>query len=432
MTNAKITNGLNKIIKLGFSNKVFIVIFLIAFLNYNSSTMLKLTLPKFAFEMGESAQAIGLLSGIFAMCALLMRPISGQIVDNEDKLVMLRITFVALLVSVLGLTQSTNYNLLLVFRGLNGLAWGVGSTLCMTIAANCFSLENMATGIGFYGLGQTLAQTTGPMIALPFAEKYGYNALYYFNVGLMILCFGLTYLLKLDPQPNKKRKYSFNIREMVYFPAILPSAVTLANAIAQAAITAFLVIFSGEMKIGNIALFFTVQAIVLFVFRPLLGKLSDKYGALKMLVFVEILIVISMLLVAQANDLTMLLVAAVLGGIGTAGSQPILMAECVRAADKSKRGSASNTSYLGTDIGQFVGANIAGFLVAYLGYRNMFMAVVVPVILITAYYVYAQLKSHRGNVITAPYVMVQEDKNVCPGWKFRISSKTQRNQRLSL
>lgn len=410
MTNAKLINGIRTILKSGFSNKVFIVIFLIAFLNYNSSTMLKLTLPKFAFEMGETSQAIGLLSGIFAMCALLMRPFSGQIVDNEDKLVMLRVTFVALLVSVFGLTQSTNYTMLLIFRGLNGLAWGVGSTLCMTIAANCFSLENMATGIGLYGLGQTLAQTTGPMIALPFAEKYGYNALYYFNVGLMILCFGLTYLLKIDSRPNKKRKYSFNIREMVYFPAILPSTVTLANSIAQAAITAFLVIFATEMKIENIALFFTVQAIVLFVFRPILGKLSDKFGALKLLVVVELLFVISMILVAQAHDLTLILVAAVLGGIGTAGSQPILMAECVKAADKSKRGNASNTSYLGTDIGQFVGANIAGFLVAYLGYRDMFMAVVVPVILITAYYVYYQVKKRQVSVSTEPYVMVHEEE----------------------
>lgn len=388
---------------------MFLVIFLIAFFNYNSSNMLSLTLPKFASEMGVGAQSVGLLAGMFAMCALIMRPFSGQIVDNENKLVTMRICFSVMLVSVFGLTLADRYWMLLLFRGMNGFAWGVGSTLCMTIATNCFTSANMATGIGIYGLGQTLSQTIAPMIALPFSSKYGYNALYNLNVILMIICIALTFFLKVDPAPVRKRHYSFNIRNMVYFPSILPASLTFCNSIAMSSITAFLVIFAGTLNIKNIALYFTIQAIFVFVCRPVVGKLADTLGILKVLIICEIFGVIGLITISTARTMPVFIVAAVLMGIFSGGQQPILMSECVRNADATKRGSASNTSYIGTDLGNFLGSNTAGFLVAYLGYRKMYMAVVVPIIICTIVFVVKKRKKKELSAVDTVSVNTQED-----------------------
>jgi predicted MFS family arabinose efflux permease len=82
-------------------------------------------------------------------------------------------------------------------------------------------------------------------------------------------------------------------------------------------------------------------------------------------------------------------------GLSAAGEQPILMAECVRAADPSKRGRASNTSYLGTDIGQFCGSNLAGILVAYFGYRKMYMLAVLPIVLCATVFVILYKRRQR-------------------------------------
>lgn len=381
-----------------FSNKIFLAILTIAFLNYSSSTMLSVSLPKFANEMGASAQAIGLLSGIFAMCALLMRPISGQVVDNENKVLILRICLSVMLISVFGLTLSTNYWMLIVFRGLNGLAWGIGSTLTLTLISNCFTSKNMATGIGIYGLGQTLAQTVAPLFALPFAERFGYNNLYYANVFLMILCITLTFFIKVDYRPPQVKKYSINIRNMIYFPALFPAALTLCNSITRSSLTAFLVIFAGTLDISNIALFFTAQAGTIFIFRPLVSKLADRHGTLKILVPCEVLGVAAMIMIAFSRTLPMFIIAGVIMGIAQAGQQPILMAECVKIADPSKRGSASNTSFLGVDIGMFIGSNIAGFLVAYFGYKSMFLLMALPSAIFTVIYV---IHYRRKNNLTA-------------------------------
>jgi predicted MFS family arabinose efflux permease len=368
-------------------NYQFLLIFVIAFFIYCSSQMLSLTLPKYANEMGAGSQAVGLLAGIFAMCALCVRPVSGQIVDNENRKVMLRVVLLVMLVSVFALTLSKNYWLLVVFRGLNGLAWGVGSTLCMTIATDCFSDKNMAGGIGIYGLGQTIAQTIAPTFALPLANRFGYNNLYRINVSLILVCLLLTFLMKAADTAPKERKYSVSLKNMIHTPAILPASLTLCSSGMKSSIMAFLVIFAETMSIEGIGLYFTVQAITIFTFRPLLSKLADKLGLIKILIPCEALAITGMVLISFAGSLPSFLIAAVCMGISAGGEQPILMAECVKSAEPSKRGRASNTSYIGTDIGHFLGSNLSGLCVAYMGYRRMYLAVTVPLIVCTVVFV---------------------------------------------
>jgi MFS family permease len=370
-----------------FFSRQFVIIFIIAFWFYYASQILALTLPRYASEMGAAPQAVGLLAGIFAMCALCMRPFSGQIVDTENRKVLLRIVLLLILASMIGLTFAQNYWPLVVFRGLNGLAWGLGSTLCMTIATDCFSRENMAAGVGIYGLGQTIAQTLAPMLALPLVNRLGYNKVYLINVLLILLCLSLTFLMKHQDPVIKKRAYSISLKKMIHPPAILPAFLTLCGTVAKASILAFLVIFAGTMDIQGIGLFFTLQAASIFAARPLISKMADKYGILKLLIPCEFLAVLGLVLIACARSLPVFLLAAVLMGISTGGEQPILMAECVKSADSSKRGRASNTSYVGTDIGQFLGSNLAGVLVAAMGYRFMFLAAMAPIILGTAVFV---------------------------------------------
>ncbi|QQO08119.1 MFS transporter [Breznakiella homolactica] len=370
-----------------YRNGQFILIFIIAFLVYSSSNMLSLTLPKFASEMGATSQMVGTLAGIFATCALLMRPISGQVVDNEDKKITLRICLLVLLVSVFGLTLSTNYYMLLIFRGLNGLAWGIGSTLCMTIATSCFSSSNMAAGIGIYGLGQSLAQTIAPMFALPIAGTIGYNGLYWVNVCLMVMCLLLTFLMKFPAREKHERHYSLNIRKMICFPAFLPAAMTMCNSIAKSSITAFLVIYTGTMGIENIGLYFSVQAAVIFISRPLVSKLADTVGTMKILIPCEMLTIAGLILISRSQSIGGFILAAVIMGIAVGGEQPILMGECVKSVPPAQRGSASNTSYIGTDLGNIIGSNFAGFLVASVGYSFMYMSYTLPVLICTIIYV---------------------------------------------
>lgn len=368
-------------------NRQFISIFLIAFLVYFSNSMLAQTLPKFAYDLGAASQTIGFLSGVFGICALLLRPVSGQLVDNEDRRLLLRITIGIILVAVTGLTFSKHVWMLIVFRGLNGFGWGIGSTLCMTIASSCFRRDKLASGVGIYGLGQTIAQATAPMVGLTVAQTYGYNFLYQFNVVICAAAFVLTYFVSIDTSRKPERQYSVSLANMVSVPAIIPASVTMCNMIANSSITAFLVIFAHSISVPQIGAFFTVQAATVMFSRPLWGRLTDRFGGLRIIIPCEIMIACGLLLIFNAHQLCHFLLAALLLGAGTAGDQPVLMSECIRRSPPDQRGRASNTSYLGVDIGGFVGSNLAGLVVGYVGYRYLYLIFMLPILAATVIYV---------------------------------------------
>ncbi len=371
-------------------NKQFWSIFSIAFLIYFSNNMLAQTLPKYAYDLGASAQIIGVLAGAFAVCALMLRPVSGQLVDNENRLLLLRLTIGIILLSVTGLVFSKNVGLLILFRGMNGLGWGIGSTLCMTIASGCFTRRKLGSGIGIYGLGQTIAQATAPMIGLDVASIYGYNFLYQFNVAICAIAFILTYFIVVDTKRHKDHKYSVKIKAMIAVPAIPPAIMTMANAIAQSSITAFLVIYATNVKIAQIGVYFTVQAVTVLCTRPFWGKLTDKYGSSRIILPCEIFIALGLFVIYQATELWQFLVAAVLVGGGTAGDQPALMSECIRRVPFEERGRASNTNFLGIDLGCFIGGNLAGSVVSFVGYRDLYLIFMLPVVLATIFYMLMQ------------------------------------------
>jgi len=135
-----------------------------------------------------------------------------------------------------------------------------------------------------------------------------------------------------------------------------------------------------------VGLFFSVQAAAVFAFRPAVSALSDRHGIMKVLVPCQVLLLTGFVLVAFARTLPAFLIAGAILGIAIAGEQPILMAECIRSAGPSQRGVASNTSYVGLDLGIMIGSNAAGLLVDLMGFRAMFLAITVPMILYTAYF----------------------------------------------
>ena len=379
-----------------FKNKVFLIIFIIVLLNYSASSLLGITLPKFADELGSNSQSIGLLVGIYAMCALLVRPVSGQIADNENKIWVLRFSLFALLVSFVGFTQANNVWVMLAFRALNGAAWGIFSTLSLTLATYCFDSSNMTGGIGLYGMAQTTASIIIPLFALPLAYKIGYNNLYYINVALMVACIFLTLFLKLDISRPKRRRYSFNLKEIFHLPAMAPTVLEFCNAVAKSSVMAFVVIFAGTLDILNIGIYFTVQAIAIFIFRPIISKLADKTGSLKTLIPCEIAAVAAVTVVSLAHSIPVILIGACFMGFSIAGHEPIIMAECANSAGKKKRGAANNTFFLGIDLGNFTGSFFAGILVAAVGYRNMFLIMGIPVFLFSIFYVFYYIKKSKN------------------------------------
>lgn len=372
----------------------FITIFIVSFLVYCSNQMVGATISKFANYMGATASCVGTVAGSFQMVALFTRPISGQAVDHGNKKFLLSFSMFIILISTIGLLFADNVILLIIFRGINGLGWGIGSTLLMTLATGFFPKEKMNTGIGIYSMGQTIAQAIAPTMALGIVAVKGYNYLYRYNVILMIGAFVLSLFIHVETTKTPNYTYSFKFRDFFAREAAMPAILQFCNQIANAAITAFLVLFAESIGIINVGFYFTLRAVVLFACRPIIAYLADAYGTNKILIPCEILQVLSFLALVLANGEIYFIISAILMGISISGSQPALMSLCMRCVPESEHGKASNTNYMVTDLGGFIGSNIAGIVAAYVGYRSLFAVFIIPCILCLVIYLF-YIRSHR-------------------------------------
>ncbi|WP_028551543.1 MFS transporter [Paenibacillus sp. UNC451MF] len=110
-----------------------------------------------------------------------------------------------------------------------------------------------------------------------------------------------------------------------------------------------------------------------FIFSPIAGNLSDKYGRKPMIIVGLFLFALSNLIAAVASDLSLLFVSRLIGGIGSAALVPSIMAYVADITTNEQRGKAM--SLLGTSMtsGFIIGPG-AGGLLAEFGLRTPFYA----------------------------------------------------------
>jgi MFS transporter, DHA1 family, tetracycline resistance protein len=111
----------------------------------------------------------------------------------------------------------------------------------------------------------------------------------------------------------------------------------------------------------DVGLILTVYALAQFLFTPILGSLSDRYGRKRIIFFSLCVEVVSFALTALAGSLPMLLIARVVGGIGASniGSAQAVVAD-VTPPEKRAAGMGAIGAAIG--MGFVVGPAIGGLL----------------------------------------------------------------------
>lgn len=369
----------------GIFNKGFISIFIIAFLLYLCMNMTQPILPRYLQTFDTSIVVIGFISSLFAIVAVSLRPISGQIVDNEDKKIILIFSSFLVMVSMIGYYFSINTLMIGIFRGLHGFAWAFGSTVCMTIAINSLPKDSLNEGVGIYGLGQIIAAAIAPSLGIFLADTVGYHFLFLTSSVCAVIAFIISLSISIKGS-NVRKSYNLNINNIIAKEAILPSSLTLCNQLIYGALATFIIIYGESIGVYEISFFFTIYSITIIMSRFLLTSISRVVGEKMVTILCEFFIVCGIICIFFASSSFLFNVAAVLIGIGFSGCQPLLMAQSVKCVSSLRRGVASSTNYIGTDIGMIIGSFGSGLIVNIIGYRNMFILTLIPLLLMLFVY----------------------------------------------
>lgn len=362
-------------------NRDFILLIVISLITSFGYNMISTLVSSYAIELGSNLMVAGTIAGIFSLAALFSRPFSGYASDvlNRKKLCVMSTVLIS--VAMVGYIIAPGSGAFLVVRILHGIAFGISGTANLALVSEYIPDKNMGQGLGYFGLGQVMAQVAGPSLGMYIKDSYGYKTLFLViamltMIAAVILSLGLRYesgAPRARTSPGEKKGFSLDdliAKECIAY-ALVGGLFSLGNGI----VNSFLVPVGSERSISGIALFFSVNAIVLFLMRLTVGKVIDKA---KLLIIVDASLLFcasSMAITGLTASFAIMMVAAALKAIGHGSGQIALQSACIRKVSPAKVGIATSTFYIGADIGQGLGPIIGGSISDRFGYSTMFCCV---------------------------------------------------------
>ena len=116
------------------------------------------------------------------------------------------------------------------------------------------------------------------------------------------------------------------------------------------------------------------------LFRPLTGTLSDKYGMHRIIVPCFMIYIVYFMIISNVSSKWELWFCAVLSAAGFSSAHTLLQALVMKLTPSIRRGAASSSCYIGYDGGTTVGGLLNGRIAEQVGYSNLFMISILPMV----------------------------------------------------
>lgn len=382
-------------------NPMFVSIFFVNMALNLGQQMSNSLLSLYAKSMGSPADQIGQLMSMFAVTALIFRFISGPAMNSFDKKKLVALSMTCMATAYLGFSFSPviadalgmdTILVMKVFRMIQGVGNAFGNSCCLTIVADVLPKDKFTTGMGYYACAQVVAQSIGPTVGIMLRDALGYSKVYMLFAALMFTAMVASQLVKTAPHQGVPFKLRFD--NMIAREALVPAIVTLMVAMGYTTINAFLLVYAEERGIAGGSLFFTVYALTMLATRPMVGKLTDKYGFVKVCIPSVLATAASLALIGYATNTLMLLLAALVNAFGYGAVQPMLQSLSIKAVPPERRGSASSTNYIFLDAATIVGPSVCGWVADMMGYTPAMWLVMTAPVLLAVVFVFL----FRGNI----------------------------------
>jgi MFS family permease len=359
-------------------NKTFIGVFIANMLLYLGQAMSNSILPLYADFLNAPAAIVGIVASSYAITALVFKLVSAPAIDTFNRKYILAAAFFLMAAAFTGFSFSKTMPTLIFFRLLQGTGQAFTSTCCLALASDTLPREKLGTGIGYFSLAQAIMQAFGPTVGLKLKDFIGFNMTFLMGAAAMILA--VFFSLGLKVLFTKTKKFTFSLNSIIAKEAVIPAILLFFLATSFMSITSFVAIFGKKTVGSDVGYFFTVYALTLLFTRPLVGKLADKFGYVKVMLPMMVLFATSLTIISFSSSLPLFLSAAFLNAFGYGGCGPAIQSLCMKRVPKERRGAGSCTSYIGMDLGSFLGPVLAGAIAEKSGYANMWRIMIIPIL----------------------------------------------------
>jgi MFS family permease len=352
-------------------------------------------LPLFAAALGVGPEGIGLAVGVSTVTGILFKMPSGAVSDVIGRRRTMLVGLAVFGLAPFAYLFITHYAALVAVRFVHGLATAIYGPVAMAVVADAAGSRKgeMLSWFSSVCIAGTLlgAPIGGWVLFLLGAGGAGnfheFRAVFLLSAltGVAALILGLVTLRSGD-QPVKgkglaERLHLFarGIREVGSDRRVLAtSAMEGMQNISMGALEAFLPVYAvsaAGLNVFQAGMLWGVQIVVTLIAKPLMGRISDRWGRRPLIVAGMLLCALPFALIPHLTGFVALMLAGMVFGLGeafVASSSAAMVADYCRAGHYGAAMGVFGTIF---DIGHASGPIVTGLLVAALGYGPAFALV---------------------------------------------------------
>ncbi|MFC7393983.1 MFS transporter [Scopulibacillus cellulosilyticus] len=347
------------------------------FFTFMGFQMLIPIMPPHIQDIGASGVEIGLVTTLFSLGAVFMRPFIGFLLEFRTRKPLVLIGILSLFVITIFYPLTQIVFVFLLIRLFHGLAWGWATTSNGTAAVDNVPPKRLGEGMGYYGLSATIGMVIAPSLGIFLYNHYNFRVT---NTVSVILCAIAIILLSIskyrspDNVKNVKReelKFSF-FGSLIDKTSWYQALVTLMATFGYGTVTTFIVIFATARGIHQIYLFYLFNAIVATFSRPLTGRLFDRKGPKTIILICAFLAFAALWVLSFATSNIFIIISGILFGAGYGSLLPTLQAWILSQTKPERRGVANGMYYSAIDLGIGLSGLVFGVVSQFVGISTIF------------------------------------------------------------
>ncbi|PFK43177.1 MFS transporter [Priestia megaterium] len=359
--------------------------------------------PIFVTKLSHNPTLGGVMTTAFMLAAIITRPVTGILMHKINIKKVLCVMLLFVLVCIMISYGQQVISLLISLRILEGVGFGVTTTLLATLATNLIPEERMGEGIGYFGMATSLGATLGPMIALSILHSFSFKFLLFVTMFLIVISFVFSFFIKIK-QSQSFAELPIQKEALMDFVfdkrAMLPCFLVMLFYCTYSGIVNFINSLGEEEHLGSkVSLFFLIIAVVIVLVRPFSGKIYDQMGHKYLIYPASICSIIGLILIAFAHGFTTFFIAAVLYGVAYSVMQPSFQAWAVSKVFADKKGTANAMSLSSMDLGMALGSPILGSVASLTGYRGMYSLSSLLIVALVLMYMMRHLKDIKAQKV---------------------------------
>ena len=324
--------------------------------------------PYRILALGGTAAAAGLFLGFLTYSSASSAPLTGTLVDRFGPRRILIVASLAITVFSLLYAVLPTYPLMLALVIVHGMFWSGLLSSSATYVTGLVPASRRAEGLGYWGLSTVLAVSVAPTIGLWVYSHGGWTAMCLEAAGLNLVMAAFAWALPADTN-RREDVPRVTLRTLLEWRMLILSITLFLYAFGYGGLTSFVALYTDLNGVTPRALYFTLFCLTIIATRPFIGRFSDRVGHRRVFLPCLGLIVLGFALLAVSGSRPVLIVSALLFGVGFGSAYPAYLGHVLRFVDEHRRGAAYGSIIGAFDTGIGTGSIAMGMIIERFGFR---------------------------------------------------------------